>query len=37
MTKTSIDVTMPVLNEEHSLPRCIETLTGHLAERVDEE
>lgn len=32
----SVDVVIPVLNEEHSLPGCIETLKGFLTERLAE-
>ena len=35
MSKISVDITIPVLNEEHSLPRCISTLTDHLSNAVD--
>ena len=31
MSKISVDITIPVLNEEHSLPSCISTLTDHLS------
>ncbi len=31
VSKISVDITIPVLNEEHSLPRCIGTLTDHLS------
>ncbi len=34
MPKISVDITIPVLNEEHSLPRCISTLTEHLSNEV---
>ncbi len=34
MSKISVDITIPVLNEEHSLPPCIETLTSHLTKGV---
>ena len=37
MPKTSVDIIIPVLNEEHSLPRCIATLTSHLTDRVSDE
>ena len=30
MSKISVDIIIPVLNEEHSLPRCIATLDEHL-------
>ena len=32
----SVDVVIPVLNEEHSLPWCIETLKSFLAEQLTE-
>ena len=35
MSKISVDITIPVLNEEHSLPRCIATLTDHLTNNVE--
>ena len=35
MSKISVDITIPVLNEEHSLPRCISTLTEHLSNEVE--
>ncbi len=31
VSKISVDITIPVLNEEHSLPRCIGILTEHLS------
>lgn len=34
MSKISVDITIPVLNEEHSLPHCISTLTDHLSNDV---
>ncbi len=34
MSNISVDITIPVLNEEHSLPRCIDTLTNHLSNEV---
>ncbi len=34
MSKISVNITIPVLNEEHSLPRCISTLTDHLTRNV---
>ena len=34
MSKISVDITIPVLNEEHSLPHCIGTLTDHLSNGV---
>jgi glycosyltransferase involved in cell wall biosynthesis len=34
VSKISVDITIPVLNEEHSLPRCIATLTDHLTNGV---
>ncbi len=34
MSKISVDITIPVLNEEHSLPRCIGTLTEYLSNKV---
>lgn len=34
MSKTSVDITIPVLNEEHSLPRCIGTLVDYLSDGV---
>lgn len=37
MSKISVDITIPVLNEEHSLPRCIGTLTEHLSNGVKGE
>ena len=33
LSKISVDITIPVLNEEHSLPHCISTLTEHLCQR----
>ena len=33
MSKISVDIIIPVLNEEHSLPRCIATLDEHLTSR----
>lgn len=32
MSKISVDITIPVLNEEHSLPRCIATLVDYLSD-----
>ena len=32
VSKLSVDIIIPVLNEEHSLPHCIATLTKHLSE-----
>ncbi len=32
----SVDVVIPVLNEEHSLPKCIEELTSFLAANLDQ-
>ncbi len=37
MSKISVNITIPVLNEEHSLPRCIGTLTEHLSNGVKGE
>ena len=34
---TTVDIVIPVLNEEHSLPVCIERLTGFLADRADRD
>ena len=37
MSKISVDITIPVLNEEHSLPRCISTLNEHLSGEVAKD
>ncbi len=37
MSKISVDITIPVLNEEHSLPPCIATLTDHLSNDVSAD
>lgn len=37
VSRLSVDIVIPVLNEEHSLPRCITTLTNHLSEGVDAD
>ncbi len=37
MSKISVDITIPVLNEEHSLPSCIGTLTDHLSNQVQDD
>ena len=37
MSKVSVDITIPVLNEEHSLPPCIATLTDHLSNSVEAD
>ncbi len=34
---TTVDIVIPVLNEEHSLPRCIETLSAFLAESLPHQ
>ena len=34
VSKISVDITIPVLNEEHSLPGCISELTDHLSSNV---
>ena len=36
VSKISVDITIPVLNEEHSLPVCIETLTDHLTNGITD-
>ncbi len=33
----TVDIVIPVLNEEHSLPRCIETLSAFLAENLPHQ
>lgn len=35
MPPTSVDIVIPVLNEEHSLPRCVETLAAFVSEHPD--
>lgn len=37
VSRLSVDIIIPVLNEEHSLPNCIATLTKHLSEGVDAD
>ena len=34
VSNLSVDIIIPVLNEEHSLPHCIDTLTEHLSDGV---
>ncbi len=37
VSRLSVDIIIPVLNEEHSLPHCIATLTNHLSEGVNAD
>ena len=37
MPKISVDIAIPVLNEEHSLPHCIGTLTDYLYDGVADD